>query len=311
MLNEYSGKEILITGGHGFLGEHLVAKLREYGASVTSPTREEYDLRQQTDVDELFRSLGPFDYVFNLAANTTSYRVNVPYSIYYDNIMIGTNVLDYAVRYRVGKFVQIGTIASYPAGIQAPFQSNDLWKGSSDKANSGYGLTMRLISEQLISAYKQYQFPGIYLILPYLYGEGDHYEEDRLHTAALFIQRIVDAHKKEEPIIQLWGGVSSHREFFYVQDAVQAITYMGVNYANPCPVNLGSGTTLSLKEFADLIVDIVGYQGRIAWVYDPPDPQPFRSLNSESFQELVKLKTTPIKEGLQRTIQWYMEHSCK
>lgn len=306
----FASKRVLVTGGHGFLGRHLVQKLMKLGCKeLFVPTRKEYDLRRREDVAACLQQAQP-DVVIHLAAVVGGIGANrqLPGTFFYENAVMGIELIEQARRHGVEKFVCLGTVCAYPKFTPVPFREEDLWSGYPEETNAPYGLAKKMLLVQLQAYRRQYGFRGIYLLPCNLYGPGDNFDLGTSHVIPAMIRKFYEAKMNEEPEVLLWGTGRATREFLYVEDAAEGILLATQRYDGPEPVNLGCGQEISIRELAQLVKEVVGFQGRIAWDDSKPDGQPRRSLDTSRAKKLFGFSaTTPFDEGLQQTARWYIE----
>ena len=297
---------ILVTGGHGFLGSHVVEKLRERGHRVFAPHSSLYDLRKQTDIDAMFHVVRP-DKVIHLAAACGGIGANQANSgkFFYDNIMMGAQMLEAARVYDVSKFVQIGTACSYPKHCPVPFKEEDLWNGFPEETNGAYGVAKRALLTMCQAYRAQYGVNAVYLILTNLYGPRDEFRPHRSHAVAALIKKCVDAKRNGDKEISVWGDGSATREFLYVEDAADAIIAATERYDSGEPINIGSGREISIEALVNEVSYAVGYKGDVVYDSGKPNGQPRRRLDVSRATEFWVSKT-PLGEGLRKTVEWYL-----
>lgn len=278
---DLTNKQIVVTGGKGFLGTHLVKKLREHGATKVVPlAHHDYDLRDRAQVRRMFDDLHP-EVIIHLAAVVGGIGANRlhPGSFFYDNAIMGIQLIEEARLHATQKFVQVGTICAYPKFSPVPFKEEDLWNGYPEETNAPYGLAKKMLLVQLQAYRQEYGFDGIYLLPVNLYGPGDNNDLVTSHVIPAMIRKFTEAKAQNLPTVTLWGDGSPTREFLYVEDAAEGIVLATERYDKPEPVNLGSGQEISIKDLADLIKRLTGYQGAIIWDTTKPNGQPRRLLD--------------------------------
>lgn len=303
-------KKVLITGSHGFLGKSLVPLLEAKGASLILPRSSECDLRRQDDVEKLFKSSKP-EIVIHLAVHGggIEHMRTHPGEIYYDNITMGTNIIEACRIYGVKKFVGIGTVCSYPKFTPVPFKEDSLWEGYPEETNAPYGLSKKMMLVQTQAYHQQYGMAGIHLLLVNMYGPNDDFDPDTSHVIPALIRKFSEAKKNGLDSVTLWGTGKASREFLFVEDASDAIILAAERYDNPSPVNIGSGTEINIKDLAHKVADMVGYSGRIIWDATKPDGQPRRCLDvSRAKKEFGFVAKANFGEGLKKTIEWYYKN---
>jgi GDP-L-fucose synthase len=304
----WDNKRILVTGGTGFLGRHVVANLKEkYPAAVIAPGSGEYDLVQEKNVIRVYEDIRP-NIVIHMAAKVGGIGANRanPGKFFYDNLIMGAQVMEYARRYEVEKFVALGTICAYPKFTPIPFHEEDLWNGYPEETNAPYGLAKKMLLVQAEAYRRQYGFNAIYLLPVNLYGPGDNFDPNTSHVIPAMIRKCVEAVRDKARQIVLWGPGNPTREFLYVEDAAEAITLATERYDRGDPVNLGSGMEISINDLAGLIARMCGFKGEIVWDATQPDGQPRRALDVHKAEEFFGFRArTDFESGLKRTIDWY------
>ncbi len=299
--------KVLITGAHGFLGRHLVNFLRKEVPlkNIYAPSFEEMDLRRVSNCRKAVKGI---DLVIHLAANVggIGYNLEKPGELFYDNAVMGIHLIEESRKAGVKKFVQIGTICSYPKFTPVPFKEGDLWNGYPEETNAYYGLAKKMLLVQLQAYRKQYGFNAIYLMPVNLYGPYDNFSISSSHVIPALIRKFFEAKKKGEREVVVWGSGKPTREFLYVEDAARGILLAVKRYNKIEPVNLGSGCEISIKNLAHKIKKLTGYKGKIVWDKTKPDGQPRRlvdtSLAKREFGFEAKVS---FNAGLKKTIKWY------
>lgn len=298
-------KRIVVTGGAGFLGAHVIKALSARGCTrLFVPRIEEYDLRNERHIVRLFEAAAP-DIVIHLAAVVGGIGANRanPGRFFYDNAIMGIQLIEQARRRRIEKFVCIGTICAYPKITPVPFDEDNLWNGYPEETNAPYGIAKKMLLVQLQAYREQYGFNGIYLLPVNLYGPGDSFDLETSHVIPALIRKCLEAIDRSEDEIVVWGTGRPTREFLYVEDAAEGIALATERYNGAAPVNLGSGMEISIADLVDLIVELTGFKGRIVWDAAKPDGQPRRRLNVAKAQQLFGFNArTDLREGLTRTI---------
>ena len=301
-------KRITITGGKGFLGKHLIRAFERRGCRHLSVADlPEYNLTRIEDVRRIYDDQRP-DIVVHLAAKVGGIGFNQqnPGSLFYDNIMMGIPLLHEGCLRKIGKFVALGTICAYPKFTPVPFREDDLWNGYPEETNAPYGLAKKMMLVQAQAYRQQYGFNAIFLLPVNLYGPGDNFDPRSSHVIPALIKKCADAVDRGDPEIVVWGTGGATREFFYVEDAAEAICLATEHYDKPEPVNIGAGFEISIRELVGLIVELTGFKGRIVWDASKPDGQPRRMLDtSRAFREFDFRAATDFREGLKKTIEWY------
>jgi GDP-L-fucose synthase len=301
-------KRITITGGKGFLGSHLIRKLQEKGyQNLSIADLPEYNLVRLEDVHRLYEDLKP-DIVLHLAAKVGGIGFNQenPGSLFHDNIMMGVQLLHEGYLRKIDKFVALGTICAYPKFTPVPFKEEDIWNGYPEETNAPYGLAKKMMLVQSQAYRQQYGFNSIFLLPVNLYGPGDNFDPKSSHVIPALIKKCIDAIINREDKIIVWGTGKATREFFYVEDATEAIILATEKYNSSDPVNIGAGFEISIRNLVDLIVELTGYKGEVTWDETKPDGQPRRMLDTtKAYREFGFKAKTDLREGLKKTIDWY------
>jgi GDP-L-fucose synthase len=310
----WQNRRVCVTGGAGFLGSFITAKLRERGAKeIFVPLIEDYNLVEPGDVTRMLDDSRP-DIILHLAAHVGGIGANRlhPAEFFYDNLMMGVQLMHQAWRRGVEKFVALGTVCAYPKFTPVPFKEDDLWNGYPEETNAPYGLAKKMLLVQAQSYRQQYGFNAIFLLPVNLYGPRDNFDLESSHVIPALIRKCVEAQEGGQETIEVWGDGSPTREFLYVEDAAEGILLAAERYNKPAPVNLGSGYEISIKDLAELIQRLTGYQGRLVWNTDKPNGQPRRALDtSRALAEFGFKAQTNFEEGLRRTIDWYRVHRAR
>lgn len=310
---ELRGKRTIVTGGAGFLGRHVIAKLQERGCTeseVFVPRKKNYDLTEQEAVQRLYSEYRP-EIVIHLAATVGGIGANRenPGKFLYENLMMGTLLMEYARRHNVEKFVGVGTICSYPKFTPIPFREEELWNGYPEETNAPYGLAKKMLLVQGQSYREQYGMNAIYLLPVNLFGPFDNFDPASSHVIPALIRKCIEAIENNESEIICWGDGSSTREFLYVDDCAEAIVSATEKYDGEEPVNIGAGVEISIRELAELIVEKTGFQGTLVWDETKPNGQPRRCLDtSRAYERFGFRASTDFTSALERTIDWYRNH---
>jgi GDP-L-fucose synthase len=310
----WSDKKILITGGAGFFGSQVVRRLLEKGAdreNILVPRSKEIDLRRW---ENCIRVVKNRDMVIHLAAKVggIGYNQAYPADLFYDNAIMGIQLMEAARQENVGKYVVAGTICAYPKFTPVPFREENLWEGYPEETNAPYGLAKKMLLVQSQAYRAQYGFNSIYLLPVNLYGPGDNFNPESSHVIPALIKKFTEAKQNGDPFVEVWGTGAASREFLYVEDAARGLVLAAERYNKPDPVNLGSGMEITIRDLVVLINELTGYEGEIHWDTSKPDGQPKRCLDvSRAKREFGFEAAMPFREGLQRTIVWYDEHQSE
>ena len=303
-----TGKRVTVTGGAGFLGKYVVRKLEEAGVKdIFVPRSQDYNLVDGEAVQRLYHDASP-DIVIHLAAVVGGIGANRdnPGKFFYDNLMMGVQLMEQGRISGIDKFVAVGTVCAYPKFTPVPFSEDDIWNGYPEETNAPYGLAKKMLLVQAQAYRQQYGFNAVFLLPANLYGPGDNFDPDKSHVIPALIKKALDARNKGERRITVWGTGQATREFLYAEDAARGIIMAADKYDKPTPVNLGAGFEISIKDLAALICELTGFDGGIEWDASKPDGQPRRKLDtSRARKEFGFQATTGLKEGLEKTIEWY------
>jgi GDP-L-fucose synthase len=312
VMNLWSHENVMVTGGAGFLGSRVVEKLKERGCrSIFVPRSRDYDLREKEGIQCAIKDAAP-DLIIHLAARVGGIGANRahPAEYFYDNLMMGVQLLHEAWQARVPKFVAIGTVCAYPKYTPIPFHEDDLWDGYPEETNAPYGLAKKMLLVQSQAYRQQYGYNSIFLLPVNLYGPGDNFDPASSHVIPALIKKCVDATVDGDQAIDVWGDGSPTREFLYVDDAAEGILLAAERYNDSAPVNLGSSYEISVKELVDLIAQLTGFTGEIRWDVTKPNGQPRRKLDTSRAESAFGFRAgTDFATGLARTVAWYREQT--
>lgn len=302
----WKDKRVVVTGGNGFLGKHLIEKIKELKPKgIFVPERPEYDLRRYEDCVKAAKGA---DVIIHLAANVggIGYNREFPGTLFDDNILMSTFMMKAARESEIKKYVALVTICAYPKHAPVPFKEKDLWNGYPEETNAPYGLAKKMQLVQSTAYRQQYGFNSICLFPVNLYGPGDNFNPKSSHVIPALIKKFVEAKEKREREVVVWGTGKASREFLFVDDAAEGIIKATEKYNKSDPVNLGAGFEITIKDLANLIKDLTGYEGKIVWDKTKPDGQPRRMLDvSLAKKEFGFTAKTSFEEGLKKTIEWY------
>lgn len=304
----FTEARVLVTGGAGFLGRHVVAELERVGSKfIAVPRSADYDLRAR---DQIVRALDDFapDVVIHLAAVVGGIGANRanPGSFFYDNALMGIQLIHECYRTNISKLVIAGTVCAYPKFTPSPFKEDTLWDGYPEETNAPYGLAKKMLLVQAQAYRQQYGFNAIYVLPTNLYGPHDNFDPDSSHVIPALIRKCVEARDEGRDHIDVWGTGSASREFLYVEDAARAIVMATERYNDPDPVNIGTNDEVLIRDLVEMIAGLVGFKGEIRWDPTKPDGQPRRRLDTTRAKERFGFEAaTNLREGLARTIEWY------
>jgi GDP-L-fucose synthase len=307
-------KRIVVTGGGGFLGSHVVEKLTAAGCrSIFVPRSAQYDLTRMADVVRMYDDARP-EIVIHLAAKAGGIGLNKekPGELFYVNILMGVQVMEQARLHGVEKLVTVGSVCSYPKLTAVPFKEEDLWSGYPEETSAPYGLAKKMLLVQAQAYRQQYGFKAVSLILANLYGPRDNFDPASSHVVSALIYKCVEAMEKGCDTLEVWGSGNPSREFLYVEDAAEAIALATERYNEAEPINIGTGRGATIREIVDVIVELTGFRGAVLWDPSKPDGQPRRRLDtSKAKREFGFEARTPFELGLKNTIQWYLDQRCQ
>jgi GDP-L-fucose synthase len=307
----WANRHVCVTGGAGFLGSFVQETLRERGATeIFIPQIEDYDLTQLEDIRRMLADAKP-DIIIHLAALAGGIGANRarPAEFFYNNLMMGVPLMHEAWESGIEKFVAIGTICAYPKFTPLPFKEENLWDGYPEETNAPYGLAKKMLLVQAQAYREQYDFNAIYLLPVNLYGPRDNFNLETSHVIPALVRKMIEAQQRSDKQVTLWGDGSPTREFFYAGDAARGIVMAAERYNSSEPVNLGSGMEISIKDLAELIAKLTGFEGEIVWDTSKPNGQPRRALDVQRAKEFFGFEAAmPFEEGLRRTIEWFKEN---
>ncbi len=304
-----SDKKVVVTGGAGFLGHHVVAALRARGAEVIVPRRRDYDLIDREAARRLLADTAP-DLVIHLAARVGGIGANRanPGSFFFDNLMMGVQLLEECRLHGVPKVVAVGTICAYPKLTPVPFREDSLWNGYPEETNAPYGLAKKMLLVQGQAYRQQYGMNVIHVMPVNLYGPGDNFDPASSHVIPALIRKVERAMEAGAEVVDVWGSGAATREFLYVADAAEGICLAAERYDGDLPVNLGAGFEIGIRELATLIAHLMGFRGGVRWDASQPDGQPRRSVDTSRAESLFGFRAaTPFEEGLRKTIEWFRQ----
>jgi len=305
--DQFPYSRVVVTGGAGFLGRFVVQKLHDGGVEVFVPRSREYNLVENRDVVRLLDAAKP-DLVIHLAGvvGGIGYNQQNPGKSFYENLMMGVQLIEQSRLRGVKKFVAVGTVCAYPKLASVPFREGDLWDGYPEETNAPYGLAKKMMLVQSQAYREQYGFNSIFLLPANLYGPGDHFDLESSHVIPALIRKCVAARRSHAGFIEVWGSGKASREFLYVEDCADGIVRSVQYYDKSDPVNLGNGREVKIKDLVELIAKLTGFEGDIRWQPERPDGQPRRQLETSRASELFGFRAlTSLEQGLAKTIEWY------
>lgn len=311
---ELADKKILVTGGAGFLGKQVVDQLKLAGANpenIFVTRSQDYDL---TQMDACQRAVQGQDIIIHLAAHVGGIGLNreKPAELFYDNLMMGTQLIHAAYQAGTEKFVCVGTICAYPKFTPVPFKEDDLWNGYPEETNAPYGVAKKALLVQLEAYRQQYGFDGIYLLPVNLYGPEDNFDPSSSHVIPALIHKVHEAQVRGDKELPVWGDGSPTREFLYSTDAARGIVMATQHYSDAAPVNLGTNSEISIRDLAELICEVMDFEGELIWQTDKPNGQPRRCLDTSRAKQAFGFEAqTDFREGLKKTVEWYREHASR
>lgn len=308
--NHYDGKKVLITGGHGFIGRVVTQYVQGLGATTVTPLRSDYDLTDQLDTSDLFRTRGPFDVVFHLAAGWMGIGRTAanPARSYFDNLQMGVNVIDACHVEKNTKVVVAGSVCAYPENCPVPYREHNLWHGNPEPTNGPYGLAKRTLLTMLQAYHAQYKLPSAYLLLGNAYGPGDNFDLKTSHVIPALIRKFEEAKRESLPEVEIWGDPNVTRSFCYVTDTAAGLVLAGARVDTPDPINVGSDAETYLDWLVMQVKGLVGYKGRYFYNSAKPAGQKRRNLYiGKAYEQLGWEPAVPLRTGLQATYEWYME----
>ncbi|MBI5530086.1 MAG: GDP-L-fucose synthase [Candidatus Doudnabacteria bacterium] len=310
-MSNLKNTKILLTGGNGFLGREVFRQLIQAGVNeknIFSPSSKRLDLRLARNAAKAVKGI---ELVIHLAANVggIGYNQNHPAKLFYDNAIMGLNLIEEARKAGVKKFVQVGTVCAYPKFTPVPFKESYIWNGYPEETNAPYGLAKKMLLAQLQSYRQEYGFNGVYLIPVNLYGPGDNFKPESSHVIPALIKKFVEAANNNNSEVVVWGSGKASREFLFVTDAARGIILAAQNYNKPEPINLGAHFEITIKDLANLIAKLSGFKGKIIWDKTKPDGQPRRKLDvSQAKKEFGFVSKVKFEQGLKQTIEWYKKN---
>jgi GDP-L-fucose synthase len=307
MSDTFPYKRVTVTGGAGFLGHFVTEKLKAYGVEIFVPRSHEYNLIEKSDIIRMLDDSQP-DLVIHLAAvvGGIGHNQKNPGKFFYDNLMMGVQLIEQSRLHGVKKFLATGTVCAYPKFTPVPFKEDDLWNGYPEETNAPYGLAKKMMLVQSQSYREQYGFNSIFVLPANLYGPGDNFDLETSHVIPALVHKCVEARRSGAGFIEVWGSGSVSREFLYVEDCAEGIVKAAAMYNERDPVNLGNGREVVIKDLVEMIARLTGIEGEIRWQRDKPDGQPRRQLDTRrAFEKFGFQAQTSLEQGLRQTIDWY------
>ena len=307
---DLASKRVVVTGGSGFLGRHVVQALEARGSTVLVPRKARFDLTREPDVERMYAEMRP-QIVVHLAAVVGGIGANraSPGRFFYDNVMLGALTMEHARRHGVEKFVGVGTICAYPKHAPVPFVEDDLWNGYPEETNAPYGIAKKMLLVQGQAYRQQYGFNAIHVLPVNLYGPHDNFDPGSSHVIPALIRKCLEAVDRGADEVICWGTGNATREFLFVGDCAEAIAHATERYDDPAPVNIGAGFEISIRDLAQLVAELTNFDGRLRFDPSKPDGQPRRMLDTSRARQCFGFaSTTDFRTGLQRTIDWYRAH---
>lgn len=308
----WENKRVVVTGGAGFLGSYVVEGLKSRNCQdILVPTIEEFDLRQEANIKRMYKEMRPH-ITIHLAATVGGIGANRehPGKFFYDNLKMGIQLIEQARLHKIEKFVVIGTVCAYPKFTPVPFKEEDLWNGYPEETNAPYGLAKKMLLVQSQAYREEYGFNSIYLLQVNLYGPRDNFSPESSHVIPALIKKCLDAKRQNMNTIEIWGTGKATREFLYAGDAAEGILLATEHYNGREPINLGGGFEISIKDLVKMIVNLTGFKGKIMWDKSKPDGQLRRRLDTSKAKEYFHFEAKiPFREGLKKTIDWYIQET--
>ena len=302
-------RRVVVTGGNGFLGSHVIDKFKSLGSTVMIPRQEDYDLRRRENIRRMLSDMRP-QVIIHLAAVCGGIGANMaqPAKFFYDNLVMGAELIDMANSYGIEKFVQVGTVCAYPKAPPLPFKEEDLWNGYPEETNAPYGLAKKALLVQCQAYRSQYGMNAIYLLPVNLYGERDNFDLHSSHVMPALIRKCLEAKKSNADSISVWGTGTASREFLYAGDCAEALYLATERYNGADPINLGSGNEVLMRDLVDIIKVAVGFEGKVIYDSTKPDGQPRRCLDTTKAKSAFGFTaSTSLEEGIRKTVEWYKQ----